>query len=245
MNLTRVTITGADDSTSIPALVDLSAEFPFVEWGILVSKKHEGGYRFPSRNWIDRFSHTPAILAANVSTHICGEWVRKMFTGEIQWVDLPSCFPISQRAQINTHAEKHVSTRGMMDALSVVSHRILPNGAYDMREFIFQYDGVNDHLSHAVKAYGFKVSALFDTSGGAGVLPSRWPFATTKFWCGYAGGLGPHNVVDQVAEIEKVCDNRPYWIDMERRVRTDDDSALDMNAVRAVLEATKGLICHK
>jgi hypothetical protein len=45
--LERVTITGADDSTSIDEMLALSRRFPFVEWGILVSKRHEGSYRFP------------------------------------------------------------------------------------------------------------------------------------------------------------------------------------------------------
>lgn len=55
------------------------------------------------------------------------------------------------------------------------------------------------------------------------------------FWCGYAGGIGPENVVEQIGNIESVC-NQAYWIDMERRVRADDDSYLNMAKVRRVLE---------
>lgn len=226
MNLKRVTITGADDSTSIPELVDLSAEFPFVEWGVLVSKKQEGGYRFPSRHWAERFANVAAVNRLNLSTHVCGRWVREMFTGELQWDELPVCIEASQRAQINTHAERHVSTMGLIDSLQKL----------ESKEFIFQWDGVNSHLTYAALAYGCKVSALFDLSGGAGVLPSYWPKPVEAFWCGYAGGLGPFNVIEQVGIIEGVCD-KPYWIDMERRVRTEDDSALDMQSVRKVLKA--------
>lgn len=134
MNLDRVTITGADDSVSPAELVDISAEFPFVEW-----------------------------------------------------------------------------------------------------------DGVNDHLTYAALGYSLKISALFDTSGGAGVLPASWPKPTSKFWCGYAGGLGPLNVVEQIERIEGICE-QPYWIDMERRVRSENDSKLDLQAVRLVLQAAKPYI---
>lgn len=230
MNLKRVTITGADDSTSIPALVDLSLEFPFVEWGILVSKKQEDGYRFPSRHWIDRFSYVAPINKMSVSTHVCGRWVRDMFIGALDWAALPSCIDICQRIQINTHAEEHVSTLGLFSSLKQKD-----------REFIFQWDGVNDHLTFAARAFGINASALFDTSGGAGILPSSWPSPAKDFWCGYAGGIGPDNVIDQVGKITAVCD-KPYWIDMERRVRTDDDSALDMGKVRSVLVSVAGLL---
>ena len=84
MNLKRVTITGADDSTSIPELVNLSKEFPFVEWGILVSKRHEGEFRFPSRHWIERFSDVAGRAKLNVSTHVCGVWVRQMFVRGVE-----------------------------------------------------------------------------------------------------------------------------------------------------------------
>ena len=38
MTLNRVTITGADDFTEPKDLVELSEEFPFVEWAILLSQ---------------------------------------------------------------------------------------------------------------------------------------------------------------------------------------------------------------
>lgn len=225
-NLKRVTITGADDSTDIRQLTELSMEFPFVEWGILVSKRHEGSFRFPGRDWIDRFSAIASFGKMQVSMHVCGLWVRQMFKGELDWRDLPACVEVCQRIQINTHAEAHVSTTGLLKSLFDEKDK----------EFIFQWDGVNDHLVFAALAYGAKVSALFDTSGGAGILPDSWPTPANEFWCGYAGGLGPKNVVNQVRKITSVC-GKPFWIDMERRVRTEDDSALDMIAVRNVLQA--------
>ena len=57
MKLDRVTITGADDSVDPLQLRALSLEFPFVEWGILVSHSNTicTSYpkpRFPSPKWI-------------------------------------------------------------------------------------------------------------------------------------------------------------------------------------------------
>lgn len=232
-NLNRVTITGADDSTSIPDLVAISAIYPFVEWGILVSKRQEGGPRFPRHDWIERFSLAAEKHKLSVSMHVCGLWVRQMFVNELDWRELSLCLGVAQRIQINTHAERHVSTTGLVESLGLASH-LSPAGR---RQFIFQWDGVNDHLAHAVAAYGLDVAALFDTSGGAGILPDSWP-SGIQLPCGYAGGLGPDNVVRQLERIEQRC-SKPFWIDMERNVRTEDDSALDLRKVREVLYACR------
>ncbi|MHB1675040.1 MAG: hypothetical protein ACYCSP_12410 [Acidobacteriaceae bacterium] len=80
------------------------------------------------------------------------------------------------------------------------------------------------------------VAALFDTSGGIGLLPGAWPTLRTQFPSGFAGGPGPDNVLVQLDQINNVCsDDFSIWIDMETRVRVPDNSALDMVSVRQVL----------
>lgn len=53
--LRRVTLTGADDTVSPHELAALSARYPFVEWGILVSRcpPEHGRHRFPSLPWLE------------------------------------------------------------------------------------------------------------------------------------------------------------------------------------------------
>jgi phosphoribosylanthranilate isomerase len=52
---------------------------------------------------------------------------------------------------------------------------------------------------------------------------------------GYAGGIGPDNVVDIIKRINAAG---PYWIDMESKIRTDN--WLDLKLCRAVCEAVYG-----
>jgi hypothetical protein len=233
-NITGVTITGADDSTSIPMMVDLSKHFPFLEWGILISRRQEGSHRFPGREWMGELVHEAFLHGIKLSTHICGSWVRQLFVGEMEWHVLPPIALRSQRVQINTHAQRLLSTCKFIHVLSERSDR----------QYIFQWDGVNDHLIYAAKAVGLNAAALYDLSGGAGILPESWPQPAQDIHCGYAGGLGPDNVTKQIEAIEAVCD-QPYWIDMERRVRTPDDSRLDMDAVLRVLEAAAKFITQE
>jgi hypothetical protein len=217
--LERVTITGADDSTSIEDLLSLSREYPFVEWGILVSARSEGSYRFPSRAWIDALIKQANYRARelnplNLSTHVCGRWVRALFVGELDWSELPSITTVSQRVQINTHAERHSVTDSFIGNLAA-----LPP---PQRQFIFQWDGVNNFVIFPPRAMKFDVAALYDTSGGAGRLPTSWPIPQPDFPCGYGGGLGPENVEGQLRIIEQRCAGRDYWIDMERTAQNEE-----------------------
>ena len=241
--LKRVTITGADDNTPISWLLEMSERFPFVEWAILVSKRREGGSRFPSRQWCNKFSRQIANIGmadrplwVKVSMHICGQWVRDFLHGELRWDDLPEVRVVADRVQINTHAEEQVSTAAMFDFIRV----------YGMKEFIFQLDGVNDHLFDAAAYRRLNVSGLFDCSHGAGVLPKEWPWISDKRIYGYAGGLGPENVVEQIGIINSQRTGpglpaTPFWIDMEGRVR-DGVGRLDLKKVERVLMACESLI---
>jgi hypothetical protein len=237
MKLNRVTITGADDSTDLLEMVALSEEFPFVEWAILVSRSQEGNYRFPSRAWINRLIGLVRKDALQLATHVCGSWVRELLVGDLRWDDLPDVLDYSRRVQINTHSEKqpfHYT-------------RFLAN-LRDMPEktFIFQLDGINNHLALSAWMAEIQMAGLFDTSAGAGRVPKQWPTVCFKYDHGFAGGLGPDNVVEQLGLMQNAQyihnANVPFWIDMERRVRTEDDSALDMTKVRKVLELTAPFI---
>jgi hypothetical protein len=228
MKLTTVTITGAADDTDIGALVDLSAEFPFVEWGILVSASQEGWARFPSRRWMKVFSNADL----RVATHLCGRWVRQLLVGELDWEQAaPDIRLVSQRWQINTHGSAHPWTGNGLDGLrAAAAYTVMPSA---LRHVIFQHDGANNGLPCAARTAGIRTQVLFDSSGGGGILPGAWPPPLPSFRCGYAGGLGPDNVAAQLSLVATACDE-PCWIDMERRVRSDD--VLDLAKVRAVLE---------
>ena len=224
MALKRVTITGADNNTVVADMLDISRKYPFVEWGILVSKNSEGTTRFPNRDWM----HDLYICAQNninLSMHICGTWTRQLMAGVLNFSELPALFHRCQRVQINTHAERLCSTSKMFEQLSSDKEH----------EFIFQIDGINDHLHWAAKNRGLNCSGLFDLSHGAGILPSKWPIAPSiDNWAGYAGGIGPENVERELRKI-LFASKTDVWIDMETRVRTDDDKCLDLDKVTAVL----------
>jgi len=119
-----------------------------------------------------------------------------------------------------------------------------------MRTFIFQWNSFAEPLARLAHERGFNVAGLFDGSGGAGKLPEGgWPSPhEIPFPMGFAGGLGPDNVLDQLGKIHAACEDKRYetWIDMEGRMRSDDGTQLDLSKVRKVLELVvkSGRLCE-
>jgi hypothetical protein len=262
MKIDRVTITGADNSIDPHDLHDLTKEFPFVEWGILVSKMAEGSNRFPDKDWLYDFSlfktdyEKKIGLILKASCHVCGQWVRDLLVGGEQFIqDRGGWLDRFQRMQINTHAEKHEIDK---DAFTSTLITIFGLNSHYTKQFIIQYDGVNEDLLGCCIEAGLDAVPLFDKSHGTGESPRTWPTIryfgpnfgppskNVMMYCGYAGGLGPDNLEKELKRIAKGVDASctdknfsPIWIDMETKVRSNEDKQFDLDKVRACLEIAK------
>lgn len=253
MAIDRVTITGADDSIKPSDLIPMSQEFPFVEWGILASFNNTlrigGTTRYPSPRWISDLQgvvETTGTLP-RLALHINGVWVRDLLIGALSLpTELLHCF---QRVQLNFHAERVACyPEGFAACLKSIRDR----------DFIFQLDGANGN-AHLEAAHAEEVPrcfGLFDVSGGAGILPDEWPTPIMldvqpgehgmgeEYWAyhGYAGGLGPDNLAEQIPRILSAAAGTKHtregriWLDMETHVRSQHDAVFDLAKVRRCLE---------
>lgn len=207
----RVTITGADDGVYWKDLLHLSHEYPFVEWGILMSPRLSGVPRYPNsawiREWQDYLLRTdPGEL--NSALHLCGGYATRP---NEMLVDALKGF---KRIQLNLGGVLTEEARGV----------ILQDSP---QKIIVQ---VRDRMQ-AEKVWfdcGNRAELLFDASGGRGMWnPDGWPTCWTMFTSmGYAGGITPENIygaLDIVSERTKhQVRDKTIWIDMETGVRTDD-----------------------
>ncbi len=231
--LTKVTITGADDSVDPYSLVDISAKYPFVEWALLSSRASIGKPRFPSTLWIKELAALSAPI--KVATHLCGAYVREYLLGDVKFKkEIFQLLCLSARIQINTHGVPHEFNEPLfIDAL---------RNNYTIQH-IFQYDDVNTNIINAaIQSKCVNVQALFDLSHGDGILPAHWPDPIAGIRCGYAGGLSPDNVEENIIKIENKTVGKPVWIDMETHVRSNNDRQFDLNKVVAVLDIAKHYI---
>lgn len=236
MKIDILTLTGADNTVQQQPLHDLTAQFPFVEWGILLSNTAEGKNRFPSTEWIcdlvagyEHRKHKPQL-----SGHLCGRWVRDICAGNWSFLDdRPEFSGYFTRFQLNFHSYLHK----IKDMDKFVEGFKDPRLSF-CKQFIFQLDDVNNEILEVAQKNDINAAGLFDTSGGAGVLPKEWPESLREY-CGYAGGLGPQNLREQMELLDTVVGDRTVWVDMETHVRDYDNDDFDYEKCRQCLEIGK------
>lgn len=195
MNIARITLTGADESTDLEQLVDLVGRFPAVEVGLLYTATPEGRTRYPSRAWLQRAA---AALTDRVAIHVCGGGARQeLLSGNL--TDLTRHAP---RVQVNGPVA--VSEAEVLASL--------------VGTVITQHNESNLPLLE-VRARNHAL--LIDASGGRGLSPQAWEPPVTEKLVGFAGGMGPENLAAEYARIYPVS-KAGAWVDMEGKLRVDD-----------------------
>ena len=228
MIVERITFTGADESVFPDDLLQISNDHPIVEWGILHSTNKMGMEpRYPSRNWIDILflSKKAEDSQAKLSHHICGKFAQKFVEGkyDFRWN--------FDRMQINRRIKL---TDKEFEKFKNICQKANDKGT----EIIFQLSGTQDDIDIFQKSFqeGIRCSALFDKSGGRGKGPSKWSGPIDHYPCGYAGGLGPENLEEELKKIEEKVEDRRIWIDMETKIRSENNKAFNLVKVKKCIE---------
>jgi hypothetical protein len=225
-NLRLVSLTGADDRTDIADLVRLSSLYPFVEWALLYVP-HPGGPRNPTPVWREQFFDTP--MDGSNAVHLC---FKQPFE-ELLAGTLPADVQRAKRLQLNINARGIDFTD---EQVFEVYKRALDLGP----DVILQYQTATvavaeRFITSLAPADAKRVHILLDESRGTGKTPDSWALPSTLegLYCGFAGGLGPENAAQVLAKVEAL--GQPYWIDMETKVRTDNQ--FDLAKCELVLQA--------
>lgn len=221
MGLFACTLTGVDEKTDLGRLLDLSARFPFVEWGILISSS-PGAARYPSPEWVASWQAPsgPGAAGVHYAFHLCGRTVYDFLAGD----EAIRRFAYSaDRIQLNfNHRRKPVD-------LIALTNEVQPASA---PAIIIQEHAGNAGLNAC--RLGCRHQVVFDASGGRGKLADEWPKPLSGFIQGYAGGLAPENISQELPKIASVAGDVPFWVDMESGVR-DGNDVFDLDRCESVL----------
>lgn len=236
MKLTKVTITGIDERTDLERLQDLQKRFPFAEFGMLISGDWLlNGNRFPDPQILWNLANILCKPYAflHLSCHFCGTMATGIVKGDFSVMDnlLPpsDLFRIFERCQLNVNAD------GMFGQL----RRVKPFA--NLQEVIVQMHSSELFREFCKGTLPDGVSYLLDTSGGRGIDTPIQVVDAPGIHVGYAGGIGPDNVEEKLRTLLEYPSDGRFWIDMETRVR-DDDDWLDLDKVEQVLATCDALL---
>lgn len=228
-----VTFTGVDERTDFDHLIDLviaaGNNARLIEWGVLYSPPKAGtGGRYPSLSWLEEFAVKANEAGLNIALHLCGKAVKDLLEAvrtRERSDDVKRLLALAEkfgRVQLNTVGKESDEQlfKQLITLLSRNENRTC---------VLLQWNERNQALCRRLRfEHNFEV--LVDGSGGRGIVPTGWPVLSEHDVgrIGYAGGLGPHNILEQLPQIYAASNERTFWIDMEQSLRDEtDDFVLD------------------
>jgi len=212
----RLTVTGADANTPLRRIQQL-ARLPLVEIGLLLSGTPEGRNRYPCVSWLNEAA---SAADGSAALHVCGSVARR-------WLQDGGI----ERLTSNV-ARIQVNGKVGMEGISVPDIERLC-ARYPGHVIITQHCSGNEAL---LQVTATNHALLVDASGGRGIGPAVWERPDTLKAVGFAGGLGPDNLVEQLPLIAAAAAGRPGWVDMEGKIR-DADDWFDADRARACIRA--------
>lgn len=157
----------------------------------------------------------------NLAIHVNNDWCDDICNGKIPCALEPlfnassyyKSRPLVQRVQLNM--PKNTAENFNPQKLKSVIN------AYNDKEFIIQYKPTTVNAVQQLHKTGAQFSLLFDESGGRSESPESWqkPVYGPEHLQGYAGGLTPETVAENLDKIAKVAGKHPTWTDVEGGVQ--------------------------
>jgi phosphoribosylanthranilate isomerase len=240
-NLRALGFCGADDSVHPRHLILLAHAYPLVEFGVLFRPDKEGEPRYATTAWVEELAQSKP-LPMKLAAHLCGSRVNEVLRGESAFCEQLAAWGF-QRVQINATAVNGVDTSQMAEKVPRVAQVIQK---FPQLEFILQKNEETRPLWEGLLLAGLppNASMLVDESKGTGVSASSWPAPSPDYELGYAGGIGPANVSQVLADIARVAPpERAVWIDMESSLRSikNEKDIFDLDKCFAVIQSLRAM----
>lgn len=228
MKLHTVTFSGPDESVSPTEIGAFSNEFPFTEWGLLISPNNQGRVpRYPSANWM-------RLLPKNASLafHLCGDASAQFLQGDFSFEqEYPDLAARARRFQLNFSLST-LRDKGVEPNIKRVAELIED---HPTQRFIIQLHGTNGKLLEALLANRVAVDCLLDASCGRGIEAMSWPKPPEGVVrTGFAGGLHPDKLTAQLDRIATTADKSVVNIDFESSLRKPDETHFSIEKCRKI-----------
>lgn len=226
MNLKYITVSDPRNHINYNELVDLWFLDKRVEIAVQMNpeKTKPGSERYEWTRGLIEFLKNKRDWR-NFALHINGSWCQDIFNGNIP-PELKSLFyaskpngssPIVGRIQLNFPKGKTIDFNPYK-LKSVID-------SFTTQDFIIQYNADTRGMVDMLDKTGAKFQLLFDDSRGLGIPAGTWcePVYPDRHLQGYAGGLTPETVAENLDKIAQVAGKHPTWTDVEGGIQLPTD----------------------
>lgn len=251
VRLKTIGFCGIDDSVSAHHVGAILQAYPFAEFGILFREDLEGRPRYASAAQVEKICDVVRAVREHSSSeislaaHLCGKRADKLLAGDGAFVSELAAKGFT-RVQVNATAANGADTSKLGEDIKKFIGVV---GKHRQIEFIIQKNEETRPLWTALLLHRMtseggrklrRLTMLVDESKGAGVAISKYPVPPEDYDVGYAGGIGPENIVGVLEKVAEAAAGRRTWIDMESSLRTetaDGRNVFDLGKVFACIDA--------
>jgi hypothetical protein len=242
MKLDRIVCSGANETTAPDDLISFISAYPKAELGVQLSgdRCHDGS---PRHVWLSALAEKIKATPINVGLHCNFDWAESMLNGDIpeiiqEFLDMAhgNGSPVFSNIQINFRAGLDDWVPRALDGLSSI---ITGNPNHT---FILSYCLKHDALFEGIYSKGLHFEVITNQRFIEEDAVSDY-YLPPRYWNRYqiyAGGLGPDNVLAELAKIEEVVTikdgiGKRVGIDAGEKLKTNGE--LDMAKAKAFIEA--------
>jgi hypothetical protein len=215
MIVSKISCAGPDNSNSPQEIAQFLFDNPDAEIGIQLSKTRQGEPEYPTHEWIwDLVGELQKTNTRQLCLHVNGEWSRAMAKGTIppeigQLIHQGKA--VLERIQLNFNAKRdNIRSDDVRKIITLISQPI-----------ILQDNDNNHSLVQNLTTNKVPFNVLFDASLGLGISPKTFPEPINGYFCAWAGGMSPENIMDRL-EIISSEQNQKIGIDAQKALRVNN-----------------------
>ena len=226
MRLSFISCSGANEHTNIRELADTFGNLfdPEIVMGIQVSGM-KASFNTPRYLWLESLykylEKTNTYL--NISLHINQDWAERFLNGDVPeevhhflTTNYKRGIPFIKAVQLNFKLSDKIEKDIDADVLVKTMQR------YPRQDFILSCNKRNNRfITRIYNESSYKFLCLYDESFGEGIIPDQReaPLFEDRLQ-GYAGGLSPDNIIEELQKIEKLVDSdTEIFVDAEGKLK--------------------------
>lgn len=227
MFLKTIVCSGINEKNDINDAIDFLKKYKNAEFGVQCSPR-KAGYQTPRFEWLKELLSklNEQKIENRVALHLNEGFVVSFCDGKVpdEISDLLNLGNTVGRLQLNFKIGRETFASGIVpniETLQKTMETVAPH------PIILSASQPNLSFIHKAHHQGMKFDILFDDSFGEGVAPEarRAPLFVDVFQ-GYAGGLSPENIAEEIIKIGKVAKGRVF-IDAEGKLKQDGSFCFD------------------
>ena len=225
VKLISITCSGANEHIDPEDILRLARKYPILEFGIQVTAK-KCSKDSPRYLWIQELHRRIGLQdhLPHLALHINTDWVDGFIAGNIapeldELLRLETFYrtPLFERVQLNFKIGRNIDP-----VTGVLMEHLREYG--QGRRFIFSCNASNIAYLHYLYKSGLRdFDVLYDSSFGEGIKAEKYiepAFCDDDIRQGYAGGLSPDNITEELGKINQVVpDERSFFIDAEGQLK--------------------------